>query len=222
MSTASRRRSDDVSRAAGESNVPTGAVQPAFTSRTPSPSTCCPSPEGCSGFFGGNPSRSVCQQFPVRTDEVDGVAGPKPRFAPWVQLDRCVLSGDHDDAGLGRHLLHRQPVEFTALGYMHCTDHERALRDRERAQHLQAHRGADEPRARPTRRWNGRSRKRTAAQPPSPARGRKPGAPGNVGAAVDLGHHSRPQHLGQHDPGFDVDHVVTGQHRHRAGAVDAR
>ena len=39
---------------------------------------------------------------------------------------------------------------------------------------------------------------------------------------LTLGHHSRSQHLGQHDAGFDVDHVVAGQHRHRPGAIRAR
>ena len=94
-------------------------------------------------------------------------------------------------------------------------------RDREGAQHVQAHRGADEPRG-------GQRDGGTDVLESEPLRNRQaqravvyPEHHRDVGAAVDLGHHPRPQHLGQHDPGFDVDHVVTGQHRHRAGTVDA-
>ncbi len=38
---------------------------------------------------------------------------------------------------------------------------------------------------------------------------------------VDLRQSARSEHLVQHDAGLDVDHVVLGQHRDRAGFVDA-
>ena len=44
---------------------------------------------------------------------------------------------------------------------------------------------------------------------------------GHVGT-VGAGRRARSEHLVQHDPGLDVDHVVLGQHRDRAGVVDAR
>ena len=137
-----------------------------------------------------------------------------------MQLDRRVLAGDRDDAGLRGQLEHLQPVELAAGGHVHSADHEGALPDRKRPQHLQAHRGADEPR-------RGQLDGRPNVLEPEPLRHRgsqravvDPQHHRNIGPD-DLGHHPGPQHLAQHDPGLDVDHVVLGQHRHRAGVVDA-
>ena len=44
----------------------------------------------------------------------------------------------------------------------------------------------------------------------------------NLGQPIDLGQHPRPQHFGQDDPGLDVDHVVAGHHRYRAGTIHLR
>ena len=62
---------------------------------------------------------------------------------------------------------------------------------------------------------------RTVARRPRPAAVVDPQHDRNV-RPVDLRHQPGPQHLSQHDPGLDVDHVVLGQHGHRAGDVDAR
>src|SRR2546421_263034 len=46
-----------------------------------------------------SPAQGV-QQFPVRADEVGGVASSEAGVAAWVQLDPCVLPRDRDDAEL--------------------------------------------------------------------------------------------------------------------------
>ena len=127
-----------------------------------------------------------------------------------------VLPGDRDDAGLRGQFEHPQPVELAARRHVHSADHEVALPDRKRPQHLQAHRGADEPR-------RGQFDGRANGVETEPLRHRAPQRTvvdaqhdRNVGPD-DLGHHPGTQHLAQHDPGLDVDHVVPGQHRHRAG-----
>lgn len=152
------------------------------------------------------------QQLAIRTHQVDGVAGPEPGVAAGMQLDGRVPTSDRDDPGLGGHFEHPQPVELAAGRHVHGADHEGPLPDRERAQHLQAHRGADEP---GRRQVDGGS----DVFEPEPLGHRI--AQGAVIDAqhdrhvgpVHLGHHPRPQHLAQHDPDLDVDHVVLGQHR---------
>ena len=112
------------------------------------------------------------------------------------------------------------PIELAAGCDMHSAHHERVLSDGERAQHLKAHRGADEPRR---RQFDGRPDMFES----EPLRHRGPQRPvvhaqhqRNIGS-VWLGCESVTQHLAQHDPGLDIDHVVLGQHRYRAGLIDA-
>ncbi len=88
---------------------------------------------------------------------------------------------------------------------------------RERAQHLQPHRGANEP---------GRGQFDGGAH----ALEVKPlGNRASQLTVIDaqdkrdiatIGFH-RAQHFPQHDPGLDIDHVVLRQYRHRAGVGDA-
>ena len=110
-------------------------------------------------------------QLAVRADEVDGVAGLQPGVAAGAQTYRPFRTSDRDDACLGGHLHHLQSVQLAALRYEHSADHERALPDPERPQHVQAHRGADEPWRRQRRRSNARFQNRTADSPRRPARG---------------------------------------------------
>ena len=84
-------------------------------------------------------------QLAVRADEVDGVAGLQSGVAAGAQADRPFRSSDRDDARLGGHIHHSQSIELAARRHEHSADHEGALPDPERPQHLQAHRGADEP-----------------------------------------------------------------------------
>ena len=87
-----------------------------------------------------------CQQLPVRADKVDGVAARSWASTARVQCDLRVLPGDRDDAGLGGQLCMGMPSSSLPACDMHSAHHERVLSDGERAQHLKAHRGADEPR----------------------------------------------------------------------------
>src|ERR1700733_3777092 len=152
-----------------------------------------------------SPSQRV-DQFAIRPYEIDGVIGVQPRVAAWVQLDQPIGSRDGDDAGLGGHFEHAQPVKLTAGGHMHSADDKGALAHRERAQYLQADRGADEPgcclldggaHILKTEALRYREAQRAVVN----AQYQR-----NIGPVL-LGRRLGAQHFGEHNAGFDVNDV---------------
>ena len=64
------------------------------------------------------------EQFPIRADEVGGVACRQTGVTPRMQARGCAGSDDCDDAGFSRHVRHSDAIQLARRFDVHAADHE--------------------------------------------------------------------------------------------------